>query len=226
MSDRKDTTKKKKTKDENAPKGAKSSYMYFCEAMRSDLKEREPELTFGEVGKKLGNMWKELDEDAKAPWTEKAAQDKERYNNAMADYVPPKREEGDDSDDEETSKPSKKKAKKAKKDPNEPKRPMASYFIWMGENRESFKNENPDATIGELGKIMGAKWKTLSEEEKAPYNEKAAENKAKYVEDMKAYNASKSNGAAAEEDEEEEEEVEVKDEVDSDDESDNDGMSD
>jgi structure-specific recognition protein 1 len=93
----------------------------------------------------------------------------------MEDYVPPPKDdddEDDDDDDEDDNGGKKKgkgkggaaasKKKKVKKDPNAPKRPMAAYFLWMGDVRESVKRENPEATIGELGKIMGAKWKTLS----------------------------------------------------------------
>jgi hypothetical protein len=44
----------------NAPKPAKSAYIYFCDSKRPELKKTSPDLTFGEVGKKLGEMWKEL----------------------------------------------------------------------------------------------------------------------------------------------------------------------
>ena len=32
--------------------------------------------------------------------------------------------------------------------------------------RERIKTENPDAGFGEVGKLLGAKWKELDEEEK------------------------------------------------------------
>mmetsp|Transcript_42800 Transcript_42800/g.55005 ORF Transcript_42800/g.55005 Transcript_42800/m.55005 type:complete len:294 (+) Transcript_42800:787-1668(+) len=191
----------KKKKDPNAPKGAKSAYMYFCDKTRPELKANEPELTFGEVGKKLGSLWGALDEESKAPFLEKAASDKARFDEQMADYTPPKQEsdnddndddDSDNDDDDDAASGKKKKKvvkKKAKKDPNAPKRPMSSYFIWMGEVREAMKAQHPEASVGEFGKILGAKWKTLSEEEKAPYLEKAAINKGNYNEAMKRYKA-------------------------------------
>ena len=42
------------------------------------------------------------------------------------------------------------------------------------------KEENPDATFGELGKLIGEKWHQLSEADKAPYQEKADEAKKQY----------------------------------------------
>lgn len=41
--------KKKKKKDPNAPKNAKSAYMYFSVAKRPEIKEANPDATFGEL---------------------------------------------------------------------------------------------------------------------------------------------------------------------------------
>lgn len=104
---------------------------------------------------------------------------------------------GDGSDDEapaakkarKAKKTPAKKAKKAKKDPNAPKRPLSSYMIFAGEARASVVAENPGASIGEVGKALGARWKAFSAEEKAPFEAKAKEAKEKYQEAMKAYEA-------------------------------------
>ena len=101
---------------------------------------------------------------------------------------------GDGSDDEapaakKARKAKKAPAKKAKKDPNAPKRPLSSYMIFAGEARASVVAENPGASIGEVGKALGARWKAFSAEEKAPFEAKAKEAKEKYQEAMKAYEA-------------------------------------
>ena len=49
----------------------------------------------------------------------------------------------------------------AKKAPKEKKAP--------GEKRPEVKAKNPSATFGELGKILGAQWKALSDAQKASY---------------------------------------------------------
>lgn len=41
--------KKKKKKDPNAPKGALSAFMYFSKAKRPEIKEDNPEASFGEI---------------------------------------------------------------------------------------------------------------------------------------------------------------------------------
>ena len=81
------------------------------------------------------------------------------------------------------------KKKKKAKDPNAPKRPLSSYMIFAGETRASVVAENPGFSIGEVGKALGAKWKAFSAEEKAPFEAKARDAKAKYEEAMKAYKA-------------------------------------
>ena len=100
------------------------------------------------------------------------------------------------------AKASKKKATKKKKDPNAPKRPLSSYMIFAGETRASIVAENPGASIGEVGKALGAKWKAFSAEEKAPFEAKARDAKVKYEEAMKAYKASASAGSDGEDSDE------------------------
>ena len=65
-----------------------------------------------------------------------------------------------------------------------PKRPTTAYFLFMDEQRPSVKEENPDAKIGELAKIIGAKWKELDEESKVVYVEQANKAKEAYLKQL------------------------------------------
>lgn len=85
-----------------------------------------------------------------------------------------------------SSSQSKKSSKKAK-DPNAPKKPQTAFFLWLNENRESIKKENPDAGLGQIGKIAGEKWREISDEDKQEYNDKYKIEKEKYDEAMKSY---------------------------------------
>ncbi|KAF8047398.1 hypothetical protein N665_3061s0004 [Sinapis alba] len=62
--------------------------------------------------------------------------------------------------------------KKKKKDCPERKRPSSSYILWCKEQWNEVKKENPEADFKETSNILGAKWKSLSAEEKKPYEEK------------------------------------------------------
>lgn len=45
-------------------------------------------------------------------------------------------------------------------------RALSAYMFFVQDYRERIKEENPDATFGEVGKLLGAKWKEMSDAEK------------------------------------------------------------
>jgi hypothetical protein len=51
---------RKKRKDPNAPKRASNAYMIFCKERRAQLKKEEPNLPFGKLGARLGELWRNL----------------------------------------------------------------------------------------------------------------------------------------------------------------------
>ncbi|XP_061366085.1 high mobility group B protein 1-like [Gastrolobium bilobum] len=88
------------------------------------------------------------------------------------------------------------KSKKAKKDPNKPKRPPSAFFVFLEEFRKTFKEQNPNVkAVSAVGKAGGAKWKSLTEAEKAPYEAKAAKRKVEYEKLMNAYNRKQASSA-------------------------------
>jgi len=92
----------------------------------------------------------------------------------------------------DASPPKRKKAEgKKEKDPNAPKRNMSSYMFYSNENRSKFKEANPEASFGDLAKIISKAFKELSEEEKKPYEEKAAADRERYKKEMDAYDGPK-----------------------------------
>jgi len=76
----------KKKKDPNAPKRGLSAYMFFANEQREKVREENPGIKFGEVGKMLGEKWKALSEKQRAPYEAKAAADKKRYEEEKAAY--------------------------------------------------------------------------------------------------------------------------------------------
>jgi hypothetical protein len=47
-----------------------------------------------------------------------------------------------------------------------------------------------DRPSGQVGKILGERWKALSEKQRAPYEAKAATDKKRYEDEKQAYNVS------------------------------------
>merc|ERR1712228_1165772 len=71
---------------------------------------------------------------------------------------------------------------KKPKDPNKPKGAMTSYMLFTNEVRDKFRAENPGKRITEISKLIGAEWRSLSDEEKKKYAEKSKKLKAEYNE--------------------------------------------
>ncbi|KAK7311023.1 hypothetical protein RJT34_08875 [Clitoria ternatea] len=111
---------------------------------------------------------------------------------------------------------------KAAKDPNKPKRPPSAFFVFMEEFRKQFNKEHPDnKAVSAVGKAAGAKWKSMSDADKAPYVAKAEKRKAEYEKSMRAYNKKQAEGPTGGDEEESEKSVsEVNDEDDDEDGSD------
>lgn len=79
------------------------------------------------------------------------------------------------------------KKKKQKKDPSAPKRNMSAYFLYSIHARPIVKEENPDATFGEIARIISAKFKALTATERAEWDEKAVSDKERYSAEMEDY---------------------------------------
>lgn len=75
-----------------------------------------------------------------------------------------------------------KKYSKTKKDPDAPKRPKSAFILFCDDHREKIKSAENPSSIGELSKLLGEKWKLLSDEEKQVYQKKYLHSKEKYDE--------------------------------------------
>lgn len=61
--------------------------MFFANDNRDKVREDNPGIKFGEVGKALGEKWKELTPKDKEPYDKKAKDDKERYEREKEEYA-------------------------------------------------------------------------------------------------------------------------------------------
>ncbi len=57
--------------------------------MRAQIKKANPDATFGETGKLLGEAWAGADAKTKAKYSKMAEADKSRYDKEMAKYKKP-----------------------------------------------------------------------------------------------------------------------------------------
>lgn len=77
----------RKKKDPNSPKRPLSAYMWFAHHNRDIVKSENPGISFGGVGKLLGERWKALSAEEKQPYQAEAETDKKRYQEEMANYT-------------------------------------------------------------------------------------------------------------------------------------------
>lgn len=89
----------KPKKDPNAPKRAMTAFMLFSNASRAKVKEDNPGISFGELGKKMGELYKKLTPEEREKFDGLNNKDKERYKKEMAAYTE-KTASAEDSDDD------------------------------------------------------------------------------------------------------------------------------
>ncbi|RUS13816.1 hypothetical protein BC937DRAFT_94720, partial [Endogone sp. FLAS-F59071] len=78
-------------------------------------------------------------------------------------------------------------APRRKKDPNAPKRPGNVFFLYCRLEREKIKDEHPGENLGDLTKLLGQKWKSLSKDEKQKYYDAYKKEQEDWQNAMKTY---------------------------------------
>ncbi|KAM4605426.1 TOX high mobility group box family member 4 isoform 2-T2 [Polymixia lowei] len=79
--------------------------------------------------------------------------------------------------------------RKKKKDPNEPQKPVSAYALFFRDTQAAIKGQNPNASFGEVSKIVASMWDSLAEEQKQVYKRKTEAAKKEYLKALAAYRA-------------------------------------
>ncbi|CAG5929568.1 unnamed protein product [Menidia menidia] len=85
-----------------------------------------------------------------------------------------------------------------KKDPNEPQKPVSAYALFFRDTQAAIKGQNPNATFGEVSKIVASMWDSLGEEQKQVYKRKNEAAKKEYLKALEEYRESQSSQAPIE----------------------------
>ena len=188
-------TRKTSDKDPNAPKRGKSAYIFFCAAMRPQVKEELGEEGKSSIMAELGKRWKELKEDDDradelAEYTKMASDDKARYEDEKGNGQPSEQEEKasppkkgkakneDVSTDDEKAAPKKKTKEAPKKEESEEKtspKKKTGYIYFCKHNREGIKKDNPGMSAQDITRTLAGLWKDLNKEEQKAWNDSATD---------------------------------------------------
>lgn len=71
--------RKRKKQPEGGPKKPATSFVLFSNTMREQVKQDHPGLSFTELGRKLGEMWREMDPNIRKDYEDRATAAKDRY---------------------------------------------------------------------------------------------------------------------------------------------------
>merc|ERR1740139_356493 len=137
-------------------------------------------------------MYAEMPPAEKESWAARAEADKERYLHELSSYVP---SAGYDAKGDAiiiegeygAVKPPGRRYGKVEKDINAPKRNISAYLLYQNAMRNSFKQENPGMTFGQLAKYTSCMYKNLTPEEKATWVQRAEDDKKRYDEEISQY---------------------------------------
>eukprot|EP00164_Ancoracysta_twista_P009567 GFYU01014196.1.p1 GENE.GFYU01014196.1~~GFYU01014196.1.p1 ORF type:complete len:279 (+),score=111.51 GFYU01014196.1:128-964(+) len=162
---------RRKKKDPAAPKKALTAFILFATDHRPRLKEQYPGIKFGDVAKKLSEMWEKVTDEERKKYEEMARKDKERYEIEKEEYNKQKALE-----------PS---GRRRRKDPDAPKHSLNPFMFFAQEQREKIKAELPEGL--RVNTILGERWRGMDDAEKKKYVDLSNADRERYHNEKQQY---------------------------------------
>ena len=141
--------KKGQKKDPDAPKRPPTAFFLFAATRRQHIKRAAPGAGVTQVAKALGEEWRNLREHEKNEFYAQAETEKKKYEKVKAEYL-------------------------AMKNANSgPKRSPTAFFLFAKDRRPAIKQDQPDAKVTDVAKILGQEWRNLADSSKVKYQSEA-----------------------------------------------------
>ncbi|XP_005534194.1 PREDICTED: transcription factor A, mitochondrial [Pseudopodoces humilis] len=171
------------------PKRPLTAYLRFVMDNRPAFREKNPEASNLELIKKIAGAWKELPASQKQVYEEARKTDWKRYGEQMAAYKAQLTSAQAAALKEERRKQlEKRKSMRAKRELNllgKPKRARSGFNIFLSENFQESEGASP---VAKLKKLFDT-WQKLSTSQKQPYLQLAEDDKVRYENEMKSWEA-------------------------------------
>ena len=141
--------KKGQKKDPNAPKRPPTAFFLFAATRRQHIKRAAPGASVTHVAKALGEEWRNLREHEKNEFYAQAEIEKRKYEKIKEKYLA------------------------NKKANSGPKRSPTAFFLFAKDRRPAIKQDQPDAKVTDVAKILGQEWRNLADSSKVKYQTEA-----------------------------------------------------
>ncbi|KFQ75328.1 hypothetical protein N337_12971, partial [Phoenicopterus ruber ruber] len=171
------------------PKRPLTAYFRFLKEHRTDFRQKNPEMSNMELVKKIAGAWKELPASQKQVYEEARKTDWQRYEEQLAAYkaqLTPAQAEA--LKEERRKRLAKRRSFRAKRELTvlgKPKRPRSGFNIFVSENFQESEGISPAAKLKQLFDA----WRKLSSSQKQPYLQLAEDDKVRYENEMKSWEA-------------------------------------
>ncbi|XP_071953553.1 transcription factor A, mitochondrial-like isoform X2 [Antedon mediterranea] len=168
------------------PKRPGNSFIQFCKETRPDIMEQNPDIPLQEIAKKLGDLWRELPEEEKHTYTQQAKDLEEQFQLEQKDFKSSLTESELEEMKVEKKHKRQQKARRREKallkrleKPKQPRSAFIYYVISRAPEMHEFKTDTMTK--------FSQDWKTLTEEEKDVFREKANADTERYKEEIEEW---------------------------------------
>uniref|UniRef100_A0A1I7UFG5 Sex-determining region Y protein n=1 Tax=Caenorhabditis tropicalis TaxID=1561998 RepID=A0A1I7UFG5_9PELO len=169
--------KEKKTeKKEKKPKQPPNGFMLFSAKNRKQIVDENPKLTNNEISQAVGARWKNLLPEEKKPYLEEAQRLRDEYNLNNPDLKKTNLKRKIEEPSVEVVPP------KIKQKEERIKRPPNSFMFFMKEKRMELAEMLNEMKSAQRTTYLGDMWKSLTREQKYPWEQMAAKAKKEHME--------------------------------------------
>ncbi len=153
----------------------RSPWLFFRQTKQEEwFNKAPPGSTMNDMLIWLSGQWKKMKEDDKEPFYHMYLRDKMRYENELERLTPIDRKRLNQCN----------RAKKRCR-AQLPKHPVSPFFHFCQDERPKLKQQHPELTFAETGKMLGQLWGCLSPELKQQYVLKGEQDKRRYRSEVK-----------------------------------------
>ena len=155
-----------------------SAYYHFAREKRGEYKSQN--MSHLDIQKQLSERWRSLADEDREKYKLMAIEDKTRYMRELKAYDPEAFAKFIEEEKQRVTT-----IKRRRRTTAGPIKNVTAYYHFAREKRSEYKAQNKSHL--EVQKELSSRWKALGDEDKEKYELMAADDKKRYMEELKAY---------------------------------------